>query len=205
MRKLFINIITGAIALLPITILLFIMGKVFGFIRAATLPLAEAFGADTRIEYLIVNVATITITLVLLFLIGTLSKSQAFGKRESKLETFMMRFIPGYVLVRGLTAQIREDEATLPVVLVRQDDGANIGFEIEREPNGWVTVFIPGSPQPWSGGLIHMSADRVITLEIPYAKALRMFKQMGIGSAAHLPDVNAEIKADGLVQGHSVQ
>ena len=50
-----------------------------------------------------------------------------------------------------------------------------------------------------------MSADRVVMLKISYAKAIYMFQQMGKGSTAYLPDVNAEIDLDALVQGHRMQ
>jgi uncharacterized membrane protein len=125
-------------------------------------------------------------------------------KIDQPMESFLARIIPGYALVYGLSAQINGDTEKLPVVLVRQDDGASIGFEMERNPNGWVSVFLPGSPQPRSGSVMLINADRVITLDMSYPKAIYMFQQMGKGSTACLPDVNEEIERDGLVQGHSV-
>lgn len=202
MRKIALTILSGAISLLPVVIVLFLLGKVLEFVQSFTQPLGDKFGADTPLEHLAVDLMAILIMLILFFGIGLMTRTKAFDKKESKLESFLIRFIPGYTFVRGLTAQINGDEVSVPVVLVRQDDGANIGFEMERDPNGWVTVFIPGSPQPWSGGLININADRVITLDISYAKAIYMHQMMGKGISAHLPDVNAEIKRDGLVQGH---
>ena len=205
MKKLLITALSGAVTLLPVIVVLFLLGKLLDVIRWLTSPFTQLLNADTSFEYFIVDCLAVGIMLALLVICGWISRAHACGQKESKLESFLIRFVPGYTFVRGLTAQINGDDIKLPVVLVRQDDGANIGFEIERKSNGWVTVFIPGSPQPWSGGLIHMSADRVISTDITYPQAIHMHQMMGAGSANYLPDVLKEIEADGLVLGHPVR
>lgn len=183
----------------------FLLIKFFDLMKWFTQPLNIFVPANSVEGAIIANLVAIFLLLAVVFLIGCLANSFMGRKMEKSMDTFLSRFVPGYNIVRGLTAQINDDGEKLPVVLVRQDDGASIGFEIERSENGWVSVFLPGSPQAHSGSVILMSADRVVTLELPYAKALYMFQQMGKGSTAYLPDVNEEIKLDALIQGHRMQ
>jgi hypothetical protein len=44
-----------------------------------------------------------------------------------------------------------EDIEGMSVAAVRFDDLWQIGFEIERFEGGKVALFLPGSPDPWSG------------------------------------------------------
>ncbi len=205
MKRFWTTLLSGLVFLLPLLVVGFLLVKFFELMKWFTAPLNIFTSPDTLAGVMVANVMAILLLFVVIFLIGCLARSFMGRKMEKSMDTFLSRFVPGYNIVRGLSAQINDDEEKLPVVLVRQDDGASIGFEIERNKNGWVSVFLPGSPQAHSGSVILMSADRVVTLELPYAKAVYMFQQMGKGSTAYLPDVNAEIELDKLVQGHRMQ
>lgn len=205
MKRFWITLLSGLVFLLPLMLVGFLLLKVFNLMKWLTEPLDIYVPTDTVAGLIVANVMAILLLLLVLFLIGRLAHSFMGRKVENSIDTFLSRFIPGYNIIRGLTAQLNDDEETLPVVLVRQDDGASIGFEIERNANGWVSVFLPGAPQAHSGSVIFMSADRVITLKLSYAKAIYMFQQVGKGSTAYLPDVTGEIEWDGLVQGHRMQ
>lgn len=205
MKKFLITMLSGLISLLPLILIGYLLIHFFGFIKQLAKPLEHFFPADSVAGIIIANLLALVLLLLLIFVIGCLARSFGGRKIDKPMESFLARIIPGYTFVRGLSAQLNGDQEKIPVVLVRQDDGASIGFEMERNPNGWVSVFLPGSPQPWSGSVMVINADRVITLDMSYPKAIYMFQQMGKGSTAYLPDVNEEIKRDGLIQGHPVK
>ena len=47
---------------------------------------------------------------------------------------------------------------------------------------GWATVFLPGSPDPWSGSVVIVELSRVQRLEIPFTEAIATAEQLGRGS-----------------------
>jgi uncharacterized membrane protein len=60
------------------------------------------------------------------------------------------------------------------------------GFLVERLENGSVAVFIPGAPNPYSGAVYFMTADRVRPAAVPPAAAMKCLKRLGAGSNALL-------------------
>ena len=68
-------------------------------------------------------------------------------------------------------------------ILARFDDSWQIGFLVERIPEGHVTVFIPDALSPWSGGIYIMDQDRVKSLEVPSMAVLKSFQKLGEGTA----------------------
>ena len=51
--------------------------------------------------------------------------------------------------------------AQMKPVLVRLDDVARLGFEVDRADAGPVSVYLPGSPDPWQGVVVHVEPGRV--------------------------------------------
>jgi uncharacterized membrane protein len=72
--------------------------------------------------------------------------------------------------------------------VVRFDDSWQIGFEIERIAGGKVTLFLPGSPDHWSGSFCMMDEDRVTPLDLPVPAVAAMAKRLGKGASEALRD-----------------
>jgi uncharacterized membrane protein len=70
----------------------------------------------------------------------------------------------------------------MSVVVVRFDDFWQIGFEIERIEGGKVALFLPGSPDPWSGSVCVAEEDRVAPLDLPVATVATMARRLGRGA-----------------------
>ena len=75
-----------------------------------------------------------------------------------------------------------QSEAAFKPVLVRFDDLAQLAFEIERGPDDLVTVYLPGSPDPWSGSVAQVTADRVDALTGEFPPMIKSFRKFGRGS-----------------------
>ena len=69
-------------------------------------------------------------------------------------------------------------------VLVRFDDMQRVAFETERSDDTQiVTVYLPGSPDPWAGTVAMIEADRVEPLKADFGEAVAACEQLGRGSA----------------------
>ena len=66
-----------------------------------------------------------------------------------------------------------------------------IALEVERIEGRYVTVFIPGAPNPWSGDVLIFAEDRIKPLDIPLAAAVKSLRLIGKGAGklaqSHLP------------------
>jgi len=67
--------------------------------------------------------------------------------------------------------------------MVKLDDSAQIGFEVERLDNGLVVVYLPGAPNPGSGNVVYMTEDRIEKLNLKFSEVAKVMKRIGIGSA----------------------
>ena len=68
------------------------------------------------------------------------------------------------------------------VAITRFDDSWQLVFEIERLADGKVVVFLPGSPDPWSGSVCVVSDDRVTPLDLTVNSAANLMKRLGRGA-----------------------
>jgi len=57
---------------------------------------------------------------------------------------------------------------------------------IDEMENGWLVVFVPQAPTPFSGDIFYMPPDRVKMIQVPSAMMLRSMARFGVGSGALL-------------------
>jgi hypothetical protein len=75
----------------------------------------------------------------------------------------------------------------LPVSMIH----GSLVFEIERLADGKVVVFLPGSPDPWSGSVSMVTHDRVTLLDMTVKSATGLRKCLGRGTTRASHDVDA--------------
>ena len=74
-------------------------------------------------------------------------------------------------------------------MIVKFDDNAQIAFEIERSERGNVVIYLPGSPNPWSGSVVYFEEDRVERLDMTVPEAINNIRHLGRGSAKYREQV----------------
>jgi uncharacterized membrane protein len=133
------------------------------------------------------NILAVAIILLACFIAGIVA-TRTWGKRlYGKIDEWLLNLIPRYGFIKSMTESVGgELESTLRPVLVRFDDLAQIGFEVERGPGDLVTVYLPGSPDPWSGSVAHVAADRIDALSADFAAVVQSLRKIGRGSSALL-------------------
>ena len=82
-------------------------------------------------------------------------------------------------------------KAEMKPVIARFDDSLRMGFETERnEETGLVSVYLPGSPDPWAGHVALLKIDRVDSLGADFGEAVATCEQLGRGSITLLMKSN---------------
>jgi len=191
------TILGGVIFLLPFAVIVFLLGQIVQVIysvaaRLNTVVPQWSFGG--------VSLAVVLATLALagLCYAAGLAARRSLARRFSeKIERNVLLFFPRYAIWKSqLTSNVGgEHSATAPQpVLVTFDELSRIGFEIERsaasasgDPNATVTVYLPGSPDPWNGQVVHVESRRVTPLAMRFSEAAGMCEAMGRGASAMLP------------------
>jgi uncharacterized membrane protein len=174
--------IGGMIFLLPLVFVGILVGQVVQVVLVIAKALEGFVPVKTPLGITLIIVASIAILVFMCFAAGIIAR-RTIGKRLSQfVERNITFFFPRYTIFKDRMAgsiggdEIRPD---LKPVLARFDDAAKIAFEVERSDEGIVTVFLPGAPDPWSGSVVQMDADRVEPLEADFSDVMATFEKLG--------------------------
>lgn len=161
-----------------------------GFLISQALPVVWAAGEavnlyipeDTPADYAILLASGLAVLVLICFVAGIVAR-RALGKRFIALvEKYLLMLFPRYAIFKEqLSGNIggTEFKNTMRPVVFHCLDYDRIAMEIERDANQRVTLFLPGSPDPWSGTVVVSQADKVQRLEVKFGDALAVFEQLG--------------------------
>jgi uncharacterized membrane protein len=188
LRFLRTTLIGGLLFLVPIVLLIIVLGKALTLAVKIVDPLAARIPVQSVIGLHTPMLLATSLIVLLCFMAGFIARSRLAQKVVSRLEDSLLLNLPGYELLKGMSASVLgvENEGIYPIVLVRFDDSWQIGFRSEALDNGLIAVFVPGAPNPQSGAVYFMTADRVKAGNIPLAATLKCLRRLGVGSSALL-------------------
>ncbi len=172
----------GAIFLLP----LIVIGALLGQVVQVVLVVAEVIGKWIPLKsaggIALLILLALAVVVLMCFVAG-LAARRSFGKRISQtIEKNLLLFFPRYTILKDqMAGGIGSDETKprLKPVLVKLAHASRIAFEVERPQRGLVTIYLPGAPDPWSGSVVYMTADRVEPLEIGFSEAVATLEKLG--------------------------
>lgn len=178
----------GVLFLIPVIILVAVFKQAHELIGKIAGPIFANMPVERVVGIAVLDLLTLALVLLVCFLAGLAAKTRAAVRFVSSLESEFLSKIPAYDLAKTkLTSQLRFEEAEdLHPVLVRFDDQWQIGFEVERIAGGKVAIYVPGSPDPWSGAVTILTDDRVTRLDSKLTAALGIFKNLGKGASAEV-------------------
>jgi uncharacterized membrane protein len=181
--------IGGLLALLPLIIIGALVGKAAPIVISVRDVLKGIFQWETPAGAALLLLLAVGIILLLCFAAGLLAR-RSFGKWMTKhFEKTLMLLFPRYLVIKNQMADTiggDENQPRMKPVLVRFDDSSQIGFEMERTSEGQVTVYLPGSPDPWAGSVVFFNADQVEALDVEFGKAVATFEKLGRDSSTLL-------------------
>ena len=180
--------IGGFIFLIPLVVIVAVVGKAISIMQLVAVPLGEMIPVDSVAGVGIVPILTAVILVVPCLLAGMAARSSWGRKVYKKLDDTLLQVIPAYAWVKGMTSSISDEDAkdVLKPVLIRFDDQSQLGFEVDRAVDGSVAVFLPGAPDPRSGAVSYVAADRVQAVEVGVHAITKICKNLGRNSVAIL-------------------
>jgi uncharacterized membrane protein len=131
------------------------------------------------------NAAAIALLLLLCFVIGLVVMTP-LGKAVGRwLETHLLSKLPGFVRYKELSQILLGNEETGGApVLVQRGAEKQLGFLIEEDVAGELTVLMPIAPGLRSGTVIIVKADLVQRLDAPASEVARALMRCGVGALA---------------------
>jgi len=178
------TLIGGLIFLIPFVVIMAVLGKAIKIMASLAHPISKIIPIDSVAGIAIVNIVAVVVLIFICFFAGLLANSPAGKRAFNSLDIKLMALLPGYAFVKGIAGSMddKEDKKVLTPVLAKFDDQSQVGFEVERMDNGLVAVFLPGSPDTWSGTVAYMTEDRVEKLNIDFTTATKTLRTLGRGS-----------------------
>jgi uncharacterized membrane protein len=184
------TVVGGLIFLIPVILLVLVLKHAMAFAAKVAKPIAERFPIPEIGGPALVTLVAIMVLIFVAFLAGLAARTSPGRRIAQWFEDSMLSAVPQYRMMKSMAqgfAQLETAEDLLPV-LVRLDDGWQLGYQVEELQDGPIVVFLPAAPTPMSGNVLYVTADRVSRLDIGIGEAMKIVKRMGLGSAAALKD-----------------
>jgi len=179
------TVLGGVFFLFPVVVLTVILAKAFQLMMVVAEPLDGVIPTDEIGGFALVNLLALLAILLTCFLAGLAAKSAIGRAIVRAIDDRMLIVVPFYASLKGkLTGNIGSDadETNLKPIVARLDDYSQLAFEIERLDSGDVIVFLPGSPDPWSGAAVVMTPDRVEPMDLDHMDVANTLRALGRGT-----------------------
>ncbi len=180
------TLIGGVIFLLPLMVIGWLVGQIVSIAWPIAQSIQEALGLHTVAGYALLIGLTLAVIVLACFLAGLLARRQFAQRIAGFVEKNLSLMFPRYLIVKELMAGSiggDENKPQLKAVAVQTPLGRRVGFELERSPEGPVTVYLPGSPDPWAGSVTLVESHQVEPLDVEFVDALTTCEQLGRGTA----------------------
>jgi uncharacterized membrane protein len=191
------TIVGGALFLLPLGLVLFILCYALRLATSVAQPISKALHLDQLGDLAGIGITTVVGVLLLVlvsFAAGIVARISGW------LEGSLLSALPQYQMMKSMAeglAQIEGDTGIRPA-LINIEDGWQIGYILEVLENDWLAVFLPQAPTPMSGNVMYLEADRVGPLGITMVQAMGIVKRIGVGSGQALHGVDLALPEGGF-------
>lgn len=188
LRFLKTTVLGGILFLVPIIIFIAIIGKALQFTNKLAIPLAGLLGLDKLAGIAAAEILAICLLVLICFFAGLAAKTLIARKFIQTLEVNVLEKIPAYEFLKAKTRSMLSSEEAegMHPVLARFDDSWQLAFEIERIEGDKVVMYLPGSPDPWSGSVCVVTKDRITPLDVPVKAVVNLMKRLGKGTGGEL-------------------
>ena len=181
------TLLAGAVFMIPGFLAVFVLAKVFGILKSLAVALGPRLGIASMLGGVLLDVAAIAAIMLVCLVAGLFARRATAQRIRAKVDHVLLSSFPGYAFVKGLAENLQQSEeiaSSFVPVLVTFDDYCQVAFETDRASAGTVAVYLPGAPNPWSGSVVFVSADRVKKLPVSLTEVLKILRVLGRGSEA---------------------
>ena len=180
------TVIGGLVVIVPVAILAYAVGEMFVTLVDLTTPLTSWMPFHPAVNALIASGAAIAATVVIFFLAGLLVNT-LWGRAVRRfMEEKLMRRIPMYSALKGLTQRFAGIESSgFPVVEVDLYGSSCrvLGVAVETLPDGRRAVYVPSSPIATVGQLMVAPSEAVTELDASLKDMFTSVSQLGLETA----------------------
>lgn len=172
----------GILFLLPVVLLIILLQKANAILEKLSGPLAEQF-PDRILGFDGSALVTILLILLICFFSGLLFRSILIKKWIGTLEDSVLSNLPGYTLIKSITADAigENTQEMMHPVLIQDGQAWNIAFLVE-ENEGLCTVFLPDAPRLDAGEVKIVPAAVVKKLNLSNTKVTKSLRAYGKGA-----------------------
>jgi uncharacterized membrane protein len=179
-------LIGGVVIMLPIAILLFVAKWVFGLLTGLIEPFTSLIETESKVQAMLVDLLVLAILIATCFIIGLFTRTRLGAIVFGAFERWLLKAIPGYTLIKETVTQLfggkRSPFIAVALVQAFESPALMTAFVVARHDNGLVTVFAPTGPNPTTGFIFHLEANRVHQVAVPVEEAMRSIIACGVGS-----------------------
>ena len=185
-----INIIYGVLVIVPLAVIFLFLSKIVEILEKVAKPL----GLESYFSAGLALIIGLILLLTVCFFIGILVRTGLGAWSFERLENKVLKQIPGYQIISRALKGFAGEETAYPKALVRLfgTEAAMLGFIMEENDNGSVTVFVPSSPAITVGTVYIVERSQVTFLEASMMEIADCISQWGIGSRKLLAKRNLE-------------
>ena len=180
------TVIGGLVFLLPIMVVILILEQAIDFAMLVAEPLSDIILLDMP-GVILANLLAAGLVVCVCYIAGLIATSASVRALSERGDSFFNENLPGYMFVKMFIGSImgpEEMEKDFEPIVYEVQNVKRIGFEVERSEDGWVTVFLPHTPVPWSGITMIVAAENVTRLDVKNFDALGPLSRLGKGSMA---------------------
>ena len=183
------TILIGGIGVIfPLVTLIFVFKWLYDVLSRAVRPLAMELNGLLGVPVNTASILSILVILASCFIIGLIIKTKTGTFVHNLLEKHFFSRLPGYRLLREAARSFFTIEQnpifTRPALIRPYDSTTRMTAFItdHHKPSGTYTAFVPTSPNPTSGMILHVSEDRVQFLNSTFEETMRTVVTGGNGS-----------------------
>ncbi len=178
--------IGGLVALLPLSLVVILFRWIIGMVEKYLGPLVGLVNTESQLYKFGLYLLALIAIFLLFFMIGLIIKT-SWGKfLNNVLEQKYLMKIPGYKLARETVMQFFGKNRSFfsEVVLVDLFNSGTLmtGF-ITDDQGDIITVFVPTGPNPTSGNIYHVPAEKVTKTAAHVDAGMKSIISCGAGSA----------------------
>ena len=178
------TVLGGIVFLVPLIAIVVLLGKALSAIHELVTPVLTHLEVDNILGASFVHLAPLLLLILLCFLAGLAAQTPVMGRAVRALDDILREKISGYALFRAKTSAINPAETDrLKPVMVRFDDSLQLAFDVGEASAGKKTIFLPGSPDPWSGSVCIVDVQRVSVIDASVNDVNQIMKRLGRGAA----------------------
>ena len=184
-QKILKRILKGVfLFLLPLMILFFVLGKAISIVQAMILPIKNNLPEERILGVGMITIISVLLILLVCYLAGMLVEKKKVKRMINKLENNVLIFIPGYSMLKRQTGDaIGETDELWQTVIMSDNDDFKMGISVDRQPDGYCTVFFPEPPDAKSGEMKLVHESKLKKLNLPVSKLVKVIRSYGHGSA----------------------